>query len=46
MMECSDNVEDLNLPVSFVACLLVVVLLDLPIPKGSYREKIMQLDWM
>ncbi|KAN0082553.1 Major facilitator superfamily domain containing protein [Tylopilus felleus] len=35
-----------NLPISFVASLLVVFLMDLPIPPGSYREKFMRMDWI
>ena len=42
----SDNIQDLNLPVSFVACLFVIFLMDLPIPPGSYREKLSRMDWM
>ncbi|KAF8548720.1 MFS general substrate transporter [Imleria badia] len=36
----------LNLPISLVACVSVVFLLDLPTPPGSYREKIMRMDWI
>ncbi|KAI9566089.1 major facilitator superfamily domain-containing protein [Boletus coccyginus] len=36
----------LNLPISLVACVSVMLLLDLPIPPGSYREKIMRMDWI
>lgn len=42
----TDNIQDFNLPISFVASLLVVFLMDLPIPPGSYREKFMRMDWM
>ena len=42
----SYNVQDLNLPVSFVASVSVIVLLDLPTPPGSYREKFKRMDWM
>ncbi|KAG8217053.1 MFS general substrate transporter [Butyriboletus roseoflavus] len=36
----------LNLPVSFVACVSVIFLLDLPTPPGSYREKFTRMDWI
>ncbi|KAF8443975.1 major facilitator superfamily domain-containing protein [Boletus edulis BED1] len=36
----------LNLPISLVASVLVVLLLDLPTPPGTYREKIMRMDWI
>ena len=40
------NIQDLNLPISLLACVSVLFLLDLPTPPGSYREKIMRMDWM
>ncbi|KAF8553804.1 MFS general substrate transporter [Imleria badia] len=36
----------LNLPVSLVACVLTIVLLDLPTPPGSSKDKFMRLDWI
>ncbi|KAI9572003.1 major facilitator superfamily domain-containing protein [Boletus coccyginus] len=36
----------LNLPIAFVACISVIFLLDLPTPPGSYREKLMRMDWI
>ncbi|KAG8221503.1 MFS general substrate transporter [Butyriboletus roseoflavus] len=36
----------LNLPISLVACALVLLVLDLPVPPGSYRDKFMQIDWI
>lgn len=36
----------LNLPVCGVAFVLVLVLLDLPTPPGSFREKLKRMDWM
>ncbi|KAF8553817.1 MFS general substrate transporter [Imleria badia] len=36
----------LNLPISLVACVLAIVLLDLPTPPGSSKEKFMRLDWI
>ncbi|KAH0836447.1 MFS general substrate transporter [Lanmaoa asiatica] len=36
----------LNLPITLVACVLTILLLDLPIPQGSYREKFTQMDWI
>ncbi|KAG8217052.1 major facilitator superfamily domain-containing protein [Butyriboletus roseoflavus] len=36
----------LNLPVSFVACVSVIFLIDLPTPPGSYREKFTRMDWI
>ena len=41
-----DDVQDLNLPISLAACVLVTILLDLPTPPGSSQEKFMRLDWM
>ncbi|KAG9308139.1 MFS general substrate transporter [Chiua virens] len=35
----------LNLPISLVACLSVVFLLDLPTPDGNYRDKLRRMDW-
>ena len=46
ILEILDDVQDLNLPISLVACVLVTVLLDLPTPPGSSQEKFMRLDWM
>ena len=42
----SADIKDLNLPVSLLACVSVLFLSDLPTPPGSYREKIMRMDWM
>ncbi|KAF9234174.1 major facilitator superfamily domain-containing protein, partial [Melanogaster broomeanus] len=36
----------LNLPICAFAALLVFILLDLPTPKGSFRDKIINLDWI
>ncbi|KIJ65390.1 hypothetical protein HYDPIDRAFT_110438 [Hydnomerulius pinastri MD-312] len=36
----------LNLPISFLAGLSVLILLDLPTPPGTFREKLMRMDWM
>ncbi|KAF8554529.1 MFS general substrate transporter [Imleria badia] len=36
----------LNLPISLVAGVSVVFFLDLPTPPGSYREKLMRMDWI
>ena len=38
--------QDLNLPITLVAGVSVVFFLNLPTPPGSYREKIMRMDWM
>ncbi|KIJ59634.1 hypothetical protein HYDPIDRAFT_100308 [Hydnomerulius pinastri MD-312] len=35
----------LNLPICAIAALLVLILLDLPTPKGSFRDKFVSLDW-
>ena len=44
--DTQSNVQDLNLPICLVAGVLVIFLLDLPTPPGSYRDKFMQMDWM
>ncbi|KAJ7276699.1 MFS general substrate transporter [Mycena rebaudengoi] len=36
----------LNLPISGVAAVFVFIFLRLPIPSGTFREKIRRLDWM
>ncbi|KAI9566090.1 MFS general substrate transporter [Boletus coccyginus] len=36
----------LNLPISLVACVAVMFLLDLPIPTGRYLDKFMRMDWI
>lgn len=38
--------SDLNLPVCGVACILVVLFMDLPTPKGTFKEKWFAMDWM
>ncbi|KAH0828929.1 hypothetical protein J3R83DRAFT_2353 [Lanmaoa asiatica] len=40
------DVQDLNLPVTLVASVLVIFVLDLPVPQGSYREKFTRMDWI
>jgi hypothetical protein len=42
----SSEVPDLNLPISGVAAVFVFIFLRLPIPSGTFREKIRRLDWM
>ncbi|KAF8839383.1 MFS general substrate transporter [Paxillus ammoniavirescens] len=36
----------LNLPIAFVAGVSVLLLLDLPTPPGTFREKFMRMDWI
>ncbi|KAF9222807.1 MFS general substrate transporter [Gyrodon lividus] len=36
----------LNIPICAVAALLVFILLDLPTPKGSFRDKVISIDWI
>ncbi|KAF8443970.1 major facilitator superfamily domain-containing protein [Boletus edulis BED1] len=36
----------LNLPITLIACISVIILLDLPIPPGNYRDKLMRMDWI
>ncbi|KAG6371276.1 major facilitator superfamily domain-containing protein [Boletus reticuloceps] len=36
----------LNLPITLIACISVILLLDLPIPPGNYRDKLVRMDWI
>ena len=47
--QCSVNANvcvDLNLPLSGIAALLVLALLKLKTPRGSFLSKIARMDWM
>ncbi|KAH6890857.1 Mfs1.1 [Coprinopsis sp. MPI-PUGE-AT-0042] len=36
----------LNLPICGVACICVVVFMDLPTPQGTFKEKFFAMDWI
>lgn len=40
------NPQDLNLPITGVAALFIVLFLKLPIPPGTFRDKLSRMDWM
>lgn len=40
------NFADMNLPICAVTGLLVATCLDLKVPHGTIKEKLLKLDWM
>ena len=45
-VDADTSLEDLNLPICGLSAIIALLFLNLKTPPGTFREKIVRLDWM
>lgn len=40
------RLTDMNLPFCAMAAIITVIFVNLHVPRGSFREKLLSLDWL